>query len=185
MPPAGSPHPGARYDDPKRYWQKIRLLATTLLCDPSVDREDALALFANLNLSSGASGQASKVAEDREFAEWVLRLTRDKLRPRVIVCLGLTSYLRDRPAMRDVFERCFQNIRLSKPHAEHRFKAYQTKRMLFREWDVEGPLGNPIKIVFWPQHPGRAPMTSAELWRDSCEEFKALHGGLFREVGIS
>ncbi|MEQ8651222.1 MAG: hypothetical protein RIC87_02035 [Kiloniellales bacterium] len=154
----------------------------TLLDHGAGDTHDALSLFANLDLSTGASGEAANVSIDQRFGTWVLRLARDRLRLRVIICLGFVSILRNNAAMRIAFESSFGNIDLARPQAIYPFRAYTEKRFLFREWDVVTTYGNPIKVVVWPQHPGRVPMTNADLWKTSCEEFKTRHEQIFIEL---
>jgi len=178
LPPGGSPHPGMYYKDTKRYWDKMRHLAETTLTPADGSKTHSYALFANVNLDTGASGQAEKVAIDPEFASWVLKSIRDRLRPRFLIGLGLNGYLENNTAVREIFEDTFEGFRLSRPHQEHLFRGYARRRYRFREWDVRGPNGNDIKIVFWPQHPSRAPFTNFGLWRTACEEFQTRHGDI-------
>ena len=66
------------------------------------------------------------------------------------------------------------------PCAVHRFEGYPRSDLTFEEWEVIGPNGNRILIVYWPQHPRRAPFSSPEYWRRACREFAGRHGGRIR-----
>lgn len=175
LPTAGVRHPRTTYEDRKGYWDKIRLLARTVMNAESANGDDAYALFGNVNLDPGRSGQASDVKIDERFGTWVLRTVRDGLRPRFVVCVGLTG---KREAM-DLLARMFK-VDAATPHAKHPLACYARKRLVFREWDCVGSAGNPIKLVLWPQHPSRAPFTNVEIWRGACKEFADRHRSLIR-----
>lgn len=72
LPTVGERHPHTRYDDPRRFWRKIRHLAYTVLGKGGIDEDDALALFGNMNLDTGRRGQATAVRIDPRFARWIL-----------------------------------------------------------------------------------------------------------------
>lgn len=174
LPTAGVRHSRTTYEDGRGYWRKIRLLARTMVKAESASCEDAYALFGNMNLDPGRSGQASDVQIDERFGTWVLRTIRDGLRPRFVVCLGL----RGKPAAMDLLAQVFE-VDSSRPHTEP-LKCYQRRRLTFLEWDCAGSAGNAIKLVLWPQHPSRAPFTNVETWRDACEEFADRYRCLIR-----
>lgn len=174
LPTAGARHPHTNYEDGMNYWRKIRRLARTVVQAGTTSSEDSYALFGNMNLDPGQSGQASDVRVDEEFGRWVLRTIRDGLRPRLLVCFGLKG----KPEAMELLAQAF-GIDTAAAH-EHRLACYKPKRLLFREWDCEGSGGNPIKLVLWPQHPSRAPFTHLEIWRNASEEFADRHRGLIR-----
>ena len=180
LPPAGVRHPHTSYEDGRGYWRKIRLLARTLLMVGSATEADAYALFGNMNLSPGRSGKASDVNVEERFAEWVVQTIRDRLRPRILVCLGLKTH-RAGPgrALATLLDRSFDDFRADRPHVAHAFE-HGAKRYEFLEWDVTGPLGNAIKVVHWPQHPSRVPFGAFEVWERACREFVARHPRLVR-----
>mgnify|MGYP001189453794 CR=1 FL=1 len=180
LPKAAIPHPGTEYHDRAGYWDKLRGLAKSMLMNEELSETDAYALFANLNLDSGASGDASRVQVDPHFASWILLNIRDRLRPRFLICLGLGGYLQKNPTVRDLFGEVFPEFQLSKPHHEFQFQSYTVQNLRFREWDVRGPNGNEIKIILWPQHPSRAPFTNLGHWQAACDEFAERHGYLVR-----
>ncbi len=171
LPTAGSPHPGTQYQDTAGYWSKLRNLAVDLLMPDGGTEADALALFGNVNLDTGRSGEANKVAIDVVFAAWVLRNVCDGLKPRFLILLGLAGILKDNLEIGSLFERTFSGFRVGKPKREYQFKAYTEKKLVFREWDVLGSAGNQITIVLWPQHPSRAPFTNVDIWRASSKQF--------------
>ena len=129
-----------------------------------------------MSLDTKRSGSVSDVRIDPVFARWVLRTIRDRLRPRYLVCFGL-KYKEEALGL---LEETFDAFARGKPHAEHRFRGYEKRRLVFQEWDCTGPSGNKMKIVQWPQHPGRAPFTSFPFWQQACREFADRHGRLVR-----
>lgn len=175
LPTAGERHPHTTYEDPRRFWDKIRWLAQALLHTAGVAEDDAYALFGNMNLDTRRSGSASNVRIDPAFAAWVLRTVRDKLRPRFLVCFGL----RRRADAAGLLAAAF-GFHATAPHAEHALACYRRRRLTFQEWDCTGPSGNHIKIVHWPQHPSRPPFTSIDVWQAACREFVDRHGHLLR-----
>lgn len=175
LPTAGTRHPHTNYKDENNYWRKIRHLVRTVVNADTTGSEDAYAMFGNMNLSPNRSGQASAARIDEKFGRWVLRTIRDKLRPRFLVCLGLTG----KPEAIDLLAQAF-DIEIATPHAIHPLACYELRRLVFREWDCDGLTGNPIKLVLWPQHPSRPPFTSLEIWRNACQEFARRHNGLIR-----
>ena len=97
LPTAGKPHSGVFYPDTTGYWDKVKVLAQTLLDPDGSLEDDALALFGTMNLATAASASASAsdVQIDDSFARWVLATIRDGLRPRVLVLLGLRGRLKE------------------------------------------------------------------------------------------
>ena len=176
LPPAGRPHSHVNYPDPRRYWDKVRHLACAMATPPGGSETDAYALFGNMNLDPERNGNASSVVINPAFAEWVLRTIRWGLRPRWLVCLGLKGKLRGGSA-RQVFESIFE-LNVSKPDEEYQLIADPAERKCyrFREWEVRTG-GDPLTVVFWPNHPSRHPFTDFSRWCDACEQFKDRHAG--------
>ena len=173
-------HPHALYEDGRGFWRKVRLLARELLTVGAATEADAWALFGNMNLSPGRSGSASEVHVEERFAAWIVETVRDRLRPRLLVCLGLKNRRigpgRDLAAL---LERSFSDFRADRPHAAHDFE-HGSRRYEFLEWDVAGPHGNALKVVHWPQHPSRVPFGALEVWERACREFAGRHASLLR-----
>ena len=116
-PTAGKPHPGVFYPDTTGYWDKVKVLARTLLDPDGSLGDDALALLGTMNLSTAASGSASDVQIDDSFARWVLETIRDGLRPRVLVLLGLRTRLKDQKLSR-LFDDIFEGLKVRSPKRE-------------------------------------------------------------------
>ena len=176
LPTAGKRHPHTNYEDSRGVWDRIRYLARTILQIGGATEENAYALLGNMSLDTRRSGSVSDVRIAPVFARWVLRTIRDRLRPRYLVCFGLKS----KKEALGLLEETFDGFALGKPHAEHRFRGYERRRLVFQEWDCTGPCGNEMKIVQWPQHPSRAPFTSFPFWQQACREFADRHGRLVR-----
>ena len=176
LPTAGKPHPHVlSYKDTRGYYDKMRTLGRTLLDADDTLGDDALALFGTMNLSTAASGRASDVHVGRQFARWVLATIRDGLRPRVLVLLGLRGRLKE---LSRLFADTFEGFDVRQPDREYALEKYQTKRLVFREWDLVGKPGSPLLLVDWPQHPSRSPFSDPLWWRVACEQFAARRSSL-------
>jgi|GEM_PF-6473965 hypothetical protein len=180
MPPAGRPHPKVYYKDPRKYWYSVRKLAIQILAQDSLSDEDSLALFGHVNLDTEASGAAKHVQINARYARWVLLNIRNHLRPRILICLGLSGYFKDNPKVANLFEENFSGLKLRCPHRRYELESYQRKKYWFKEWDIVCQHGNKVRIVLWPQHPVRSPMTNEEVWRGACEQFSRRASELFR-----
>ena len=175
LPTAGKPHSGVFYPDTTGYWDKVRVLAQTLLDPDGALGDDALALFGAMNLATAASASASDVQIDDSFARWVLTTIRDGLRPRVFVLLGLRGRLKE---LSRFFADTFEGFDVRCPHHEYVLEKYQTKRLVFREWELAGNRGSPLLLVDWPQHPSRSPFSDPLWWRAACEQFATRRSSL-------
>ena len=175
LPTAGEPHPGVFYPDTTRYWDKVRGLARTLLDADGSIGPDSLALLGTMNLATAASAKASGVQIDDSFTRWVLATIRDGLRPRVLVLLGLRGRLKE---LSRLFADTFEGFDVRHPHHEYALEKYQTKRLVFREWEFSGNHGPPLLLVDWPQHPSRSPFSDPRWWRVACEQFAARRSSL-------
>ena len=176
LPPAGLPHPHVEnYQDGSGYWDKVRHLARAVTTPTDGSETDAYALFGNMNLDPARSGDASSVDINRTFAEWVLRTIKCQLRPRWLVCLGLTGKFRQDRAVRQAFESIFE-LDLEKPDEKHQLLA---SRYCFREWEVHAGR-HPLIVVLWPNHPSRHPFGDFEQWRGACEQFRVRHAERLR-----
>ena len=176
MPTAGVRHPHTTYEDPRGFWHKIRLLVRTVVRSDTTSGEDSYALFGNMNLDPNRSGKASDVRIDPAFGEWVLRTIRDKLRPRLVICLGLKR----KPEAIRLLSHAFDGFDPARPHAEYPLECYGRRGYVFQEWDCVGSHGNEIKVVLWPQHPSQSPFTNLATWGDACQEFADRHCGVIR-----
>ena len=180
LPPAGEPHPHVYYEDTKGYWDSVRHLARIMLTPSAGSENDAFALFGNMNLSPERSGSASKVKIDPSFARWVLRTIRYGLRPRWLVCLGLTTRLKDKEnrTLRQAFESLL-DLDIDKPDEKYPFESERPPinskaTYYFLEWEV--PTGDiPLTVVFWSQHPSRPPLNTCAKWRSASERFLDRH----------
>ena len=176
LPTAGKPHPHVlSYKDTRGYWDKMRTLGRTLLDADDTHGDDALALFGTMNLSTAANSRASDVQVSRQFARWVLETIRNGLRPRVLVLLGLRGRLKE---LSRLFAETFEGFDVRHPHHEYALEKYQTKRLVFREWELAGKQAHPLLLVDWPQHPSRSPFSDPFWWRAACEQFAGRRSSL-------
>lgn len=171
LPPAGSPHPHVNYPDPKGYWDKVRHLARAVITPPDGSETDAYALFGNMNLDPKRNGDASRVVINPIFAEWVLRTIKCQLRPKWLVCLGLTVKLRQDRVLRQTFESIFE-LDLGKPDKRYQLLASTSSTYCFREWEVHAG-SDPLTVVLWPNHPSWPPFRrNFKQWCGACEQFQ-------------
>ena len=176
-PTAGKRHPHTTYSkSPTEFWRRIRHLARTTLQIGDITEEDAYALFGNVVLDPNRSGEARDAKIKPELGMWVLQTVRDHLRPRYLICLGMKG----KKEAAKLLEATFDGFMRKEPHSEHLFRGYKCRQMTFEEWNVKGPCGNKIKIVYWPQHPRRVPFNSFDIWQAACQEFAHRHGRLIR-----
>lgn len=69
MPTAGKPHCGSKYNDSKRYWEKVRFLVHKTLQNilgKPCSMCDALSLYGHLNIGMGQHGSAEEVRPDTD-----------------------------------------------------------------------------------------------------------------------
>jgi hypothetical protein len=174
LPTAGVPYPGIYYRDPKRYFERIRELGTNIVRHhaPRISDQDAHALLGQLNLGTGAFGEAANAPLDPVYCRWVPDLLLDHLRPVYVVLLGLATILTG--AVGRLFDPANRlNIDWKKPDLTFDFASYEAAHYRYRIWRRRATHGQPIHLVLWPQHPSRSPMTNAEHWRQSGVEFLA------------
>ena len=175
LPTIGVGHPGFAYRDARGFWDKTRLLTRTALrsaCDTALNDADADALSGLMNLDDGQSGSAAAAAFRPDFADWAVRVVVERLRPRLIVAVGLSSGRANR-VFREAIARATGRELSPRPDVEKIFAGYPSKRLKFRTWQLALPSGALCDLVFWPQHPSRAPFTSSGLWAEACSEYCA------------
>ena len=172
-PTVGEAHPGFHYIDTKSYWQKIRELSVGLLraFDESLTEDECYALSGHLNLGIGRAGEANNDSVEKEFAKWVPDILLQTLRPKVIVLVGLTSLLKKHPNLSGWMASSGNlEVNWESPDEVFTFKSYTNKKMLFRVWDIKSSECSTTKIISWPNHPSRSPMTDKNMWSASVSE---------------
>ena len=181
LPTAGMPHPDICYHDTARYFARIRTLATTLLMPDAGSDDNALTLFANMNLDTRERVKPEDVVKDPRLAIWILETLRDKLRPRILVLVGLKGHLEENRQLRSLFEEVFKGFRLAYPLRKCLFKGHTGRNSYyFSEWELRCPDGHEVLIVMWPNHPSRHPFADFDLWKAACGEFRDRHVSLLR-----
>jgi hypothetical protein len=170
LPTAGVPHPGLHYQDPRGYWDRVRELGPMIVRghSPRMSESDALALVGQLNLGTGAFGQAKNAPLEPEYCRWVPEIVLDYLKPSYLILLGLSSILKKS----NPFDPCGRlEINWNQPEINFAFKAHKRSQYQFRVWKRKRSDGKTINVILWPQHPCRAPMTNANIWTESGREF--------------
>jgi hypothetical protein len=174
VPTVGYAHPKFFY--PCTYWDKARELSVGLIqaYAPNLTPADCYALSGQMNLSVSASGQASNVNIEPEFAKWVPEVIANLLRPRLVVLLGLWGRMTDKKYkdFQDTFASSgAMPIDWKSPNRKLLFRGYIGRQQYFyRIWKLSRPDGADMTLISWPNHPSRPPMRNAVVWRASIDE---------------
>lgn len=151
-PTFGLPAPGLFYRDQAYYWQKVRLLGTSMtrLLDHTLSDQDGLALTGHLNLGTGMFGSASRAAIEPDVVRWVSDVIA-RCRARLVIALGLVKLLTTDEVLRGIWNDGAAVVDWTQPQ----LVAASTFR--YRLFRGKGPNGTGFDLVFWPNHPSRAP----------------------------
>jgi hypothetical protein len=97
MPTAGVPHPKLDYRDPEGYWDRVRELGSMVVQahSPRMSESATLALIGQLNLGTGAFGQAKNAPLEPDYCRCVPEVVLDYLKPSYLILLGLGSIYPD------------------------------------------------------------------------------------------
>lgn len=149
----GVPAPGFSYADSSYYWEKVRLLSTSLLrvWDRTLSDDDCIALTGHLNFGIGMFGVASKSAVELEVVTWVSAVLQ-RLRPRLVVGLGLVGFLTDRKD--DSVRRAWAEGGLAVDWLAPTLVTGRAFR--FRHY-TSSSRGERIDLTLWHNHPSKVP----------------------------
>jgi hypothetical protein len=174
LPTTGIPHWGITAKDKRHYWDRVRDLGTYIIRarSPQLSDEQAQALLGQLNLGTGQFGQARNAPFEADYCRWVPAVILDLLRPAYVLLFGMQSRLRRAEQQFDPLGSL--GIDWNAPDECFPFSAYKASNYKFRIWRVKRPDGRIMRVVQWPQHPSRAPMTNPHWWQESGREF-VLH----------
>lgn len=153
-PTFGEPAPGFRYRDSSSYWDKVRILSTSLLrtWDPSLTEDECIALTGHLNLGTGMFGLAGEDAVEPDVVRWVSSVIA-AFRARVVVGLGLVGLLTARSdRVRDAWNGGVLQTDWTLPKWQER------DGFRFRHFIAQSD-ETPVHILLWPNHPSRVPFT--------------------------
>lgn len=167
-PTIGMVHRGFFYSDTKHYWVKVRQLCVEFVTrlSPSVPEEEALALAGHLNLATGRVGSASEAALDPPFVRWVGETIVRRLRPRVVVGLGVYGILSKQPIIEDAVRSGGLDLDLRHPDE---LCSLPGQRYSYRVWHRSTADGSPLSFISWPNHPSRHPFAGeiGNSWTES------------------
>jgi len=161
IPSFGTPAPGFWYPDRSHYWEKVRTLSTEIVhqWDTGLSESECLALTGHLNLGVGMFGSASSDAVELPVVRWVSSLLFEQLHPRVVVGLGLSGLVLGvrGAAIREAWDAGGLVIDWGRPDliSEGGFR--------YRRWNVRRADDAVMQLVFWPNHPSRAPFGGSGL----------------------
>jgi len=172
LPTAGEAHPGLDFEDRAGYWDRVRALGAMIVqahAPQIVKQSDCDALVGQLNLGTGQFGRASQAPFEKDYCSWVPDVILDHLRPRYVILLGLTGRLKNADGkMFDPHGRL--KIPWAKPERSYSFQA-GSRNYKFQVWDRPKVDRKSLRVVLWPQHPSRPPMTKDQVWQESGREF--------------
>jgi hypothetical protein len=173
-PTFGVPHPGFNYADTRYYWDKVRQLCCAIVrsYSPLMSWADCLALSGHLNLSTGRAGRATNARIDPATTTWVGDLLGARLRPRVVIGVGLGSVVADADFKR-AWGRSALPIDWARPVVEMPLEGYAYR---FRMWECETDRGQPLTLMLWPNHPSRHPFAGrpGPEWSNAIRQGMAL-----------
>ena len=170
LPTAGVRHPKLDCSDARGYWVRVRELGSVIVkrYAPAMSEQDAHALIGQLNLGTGAFGQAKEAPLEKDYCRWVPDVLMDYLKPCYLILVGLNGLKKSNGE----FDPCNRlRIDWNRPEVEFPFVAYTPSQYRFRLWKRKRSDGRTMNIVMWPQHPCRAPMTNSRTWQESGREF--------------
>jgi hypothetical protein len=155
IPTFAMPAPGFWYPDRSHYWEKVRLLSMEIvrIWDPDLTVAECLALTGHLDLGVGMFGSASHAAIELPVVRWVSSVLFNRLRPRIVIGLGLTGLLLGAAGgpIREAWNE--GGLAVDWQHPE----VIEAAGYRYRLWLASRDDGEPIQIVIWPNHPSRAP----------------------------
>lgn len=180
----GQPHPKIKKAKRSRfYWSKVRTLCYSLvsaLSDSNLTKSERLTLLSHMNLAKDSQGSASNVRLKKESVSWVSHAIYFCLRPRVVVCFGLTQILKNPEIEKWWNDGAHDSIRWSKPHKSIEFK-YKNKRYKFRVWETRRHDGQRMTIIAWPNHPSKPPFAgkkTGDAWKKALKSGRKIVNGL-------
>lgn len=163
-PTFGEHHPQLFYADRRSFFLKVRALCAGLLeCAEGLEEADALALSGMMNLDVRRNGNAADVKTDAKLMQWVTETITQRLRPDYLICLGLKARIKD------VLPLISSHFDSGRPMRSFRFDAQP--KLKYQEWLLERSDKSQMRVVFWPQHPSRAPFSNGELWQASIVQY--------------
>jgi hypothetical protein len=155
VPTFATPASGFSYPDSSHYWEKIRLLSYEIvrLWDSSLSETECLALTGHLNLGVGMFGKASNEAVELPVVRWVSSMLFERLRPRLVIGLGLTGLVLGPGggAIREAWNAGGLAVGWNRP------ELINAGGFQYRSWIAHRSDAVPVRLVFWPNHPSRAP----------------------------
>jgi len=165
---------GFLFPDKRNYWSKASDLCVSLVQRdaPHLDRLDALALSAHLNLGTGQNGVAGDAAIEPDIVKWVSILLHSKFNAKILVCFGLWGIM-------------------SKSHNNELWNssgglpvdwkspddAVSFGNLSFRLWKTKRQDGSPMAVVMWPNHPSRVPFAGgpeSAMWQKAKQKVDKL-----------
>lgn len=178
-PTTGTPPPGSMgYSDNKGFFKRLRSLTASIIraeVNSNVSEFDAYSLAGMMNLASGASGEASNVMIDPVFARWAIDTSFRRLRPRYVVCVGLKGFLKNHRWLLDaISEYTGCSFNPDRPPISKPFNASTKTRLTFSAWPLLNDTREHQHLILFPQHPGKPPMKSPEIWDEATCEFVAF-----------
>jgi hypothetical protein len=178
LPTVGKPHPRMGYQDTRGFFDRIREATRILINsqEPTIPKDDPISLMGKLNLGVGEFGSANSGVVEDVYLEWTPRVIVQRLKPMLLVLVGMKGILKENPAIRGSLSSSFGvdlGVAKEKATFEYQGQDGSFKRLTYDLWTPTWNDHKPI-VVQWPQHPSRAPFTNFEKWKESWWRFCGL-----------
>lgn len=166
------------YPDTRRYWNKIRFLASSYFNfgGEYFSELDALSLTTHINLGENSSGKATLEDVEDDFVAWASSLVNKIHNPDVVILLGLKKIIKSV----DVSKRWNHSggLKINWNNSGNKITfPCGAKNYTFELWKVVNSHEKEVKVVLWPNHPSRSPFGSMENWESSVKVFLAQMQG--------
>ena len=174
VPPTGEIPPAwIQYEDPKGFFKRLRMVATTLMQGDGLAPDEAAGLVGMMNMDTEAQGDVRNVMIRPAFARWSLDVIFNRLRPKYVIALGLKGFLTSREhawIRQEIGTHLGKAFNPRKPDWSLPFRGYATGNLKFAIWRREGA-GPAQYFIMYPQHPSKIPMNNWDTWCKAAREF--------------
>lgn len=158
------------YPDENGYWDKIRELIYTYFNEfDNLDLMEVLSLTSHFNLSLESSGSASTVELDEVLVKWISQLLNEVHNPDLVVLLGLKGKIKNNK-YQDYWNHA-KGLKIMWRKGSRKCIPFIARKEndSFEEWNIQNAQNHQIKVVLWPNHPSRDPVSNN--WEESVKQY--------------
>jgi len=162
------------YPDSTRYWDKLRHLSESFFKRhwpwPSITENQAISLTTHLNLGTGSAGSATRLDVEEPYVRWVSRLLNEIHSPDLVILFGY-RILQNNEVYLWWNHDSGLPVNWRRPDKTHGFSSYTKGHLTFREWSVRNSNRHLMRLVIWPNHPSRPPLSDWSIWENSVNQY--------------